>query len=73
MGNLSLAKNGDEVLPPTSHSNIADATGTCTMGCTTASGAAATTNVSLKPSVIPSSGVCPYGHGSGCSYGHGSK
>ena len=84
MGNLSLPSNGDAALP-TSRPNIAEATGKCPMGCTvaeatcpmwcTASGveAVATTIAQVKTSVIPSSGVCPYGHGSVCPYGHGSK
>ena len=64
MDKLSLPSNGDAALP-TSHPNIAEATGTCPMGYT-ASGvkADAAATAPVKPSVIPSSGVCPYGHGS---------
>ena len=64
MDKLSLPSNGDASLPA-SHPNLAQATGTCPMGYTaTGTKSDSAANVPVKPSVIPTSGVCPYGHGS---------
>jgi hypothetical protein len=64
MDKLALPSNGDASLPD-SHPSLAGATGKCPMGYTASgvkSDSAPATAAPVKPSVIPTTGVCPFGH-----------